>query len=31
MAVEGDYSAILSILLENCAEPDHTDEEDNNG
>ena len=31
MAVEGDYSTILSVLLENSAPADHTDEEGNNG
>lgn len=31
MAVEGDYSSIISILLENSANPDHADEEGNNG
>lgn len=31
MAVEGDFANILSVLLEHGANPDHTDEEGNNG
>ena len=31
LAVEGDFSNILSVLLENSANPDHVDEEGNNG
>lgn len=31
LAVEGDFSSILSVLLEHGANPDHADEEGNNG
>ena len=31
MAVEGNFASILSVLLENAADPDLTDEEGNNG
>ena len=31
LAVEGDFSSILSVLLEHGANPDHVDEEGNNG
>ena len=31
MAVEGDYSNILSVLIESSAIVDHVDEEGNNG
>ena len=31
LAVEGNFSNILSVLLENGANPDHVDEEGNNG
>lgn len=31
MAVEGDFSTILSVLLEHVADPDFVDENANNG
>lgn len=31
LAVEGNFANILSVLLEHGANPDHVDEEGNNG